>query len=340
MQTRRLGNSDLDITVIGFGAWAIGGGDWLFGWGPQDDADSVKAIHRAVDLGINWIDTAAAYGLGHSEEVVARRRARAAGGTAAVRLHEVQPRVGRVADADPTACTRTRSVAKSTGALKRLGVDAIDLYQIHWPRWGSSPAGHDPGSVEDAWRTLEELRKAGKVRHIGVSNFTVADLEARQPDRARHQPAAALLGLRRDIEHDVLPWCRAHGVGVIVYSPMQSGLLTGADDARAVRGDAGQRLAQEGEVLPGAVLHAGTGAGRAPAEPSARATASPPSETAIAWTLRHPAVTAAIVGARHPDQLDGIVGAATLALTDDDMKDDAVMVSGSGCRVPGAECRC
>ena len=182
MQTRRLGNSDLDITVIGFGAWAIGGGDWLFGWGPQDDADSVKAIHRAVDLGINWIDTAAAYGLGHSEEVVAR----AVRELPAARRPYVFTKCSLVWDESRTLTHNLHpdSLRREVeGSLKRLGVDAIDLYQIHWPRWGASPAGHNPGSVEDAWRTLEELRKAGKLRHIGVSNFTVADLEAAHGSR-------------------------------------------------------------------------------------------------------------------------------------------------------------
>ena len=227
VDTRRLGNSDLQITLVGFGAWAIGGGDWMFGWGPQDDADSVNAIHRAVDLGINWVDTAAAYGLGHSEEVVAR----ALRELPASRRPYVFTKCSLVWDATRTLShsLRPESLRKEVdGSLSRLGVEAIDLYQMHWPRWGASPAGHDPGPVDEAWRTLEEIRKAGKVRHIGASNFTVADLEAAStiaPVTSLQPPYSAL---RRDIEHDVLPWCQAHDVGVIVYSPMQSGLLTGA----------------------------------------------------------------------------------------------------------------
>jgi aryl-alcohol dehydrogenase-like predicted oxidoreductase len=319
VQTRRLGNSDLDITIIGFGAWAIGGGDWLFGWGPQDDAESVKAIHRAVDLGINWIDTAAAYGLGHSEEVVAR----AVRELPAARRPYVFTKCSLVWDESRTLTHNLHpdSLRREVeGSLKRLGVDAIDLYQIHWPRWGNSPAGHSPGSVEDAWRTLEDLRKAGKLRHIGVSNFTVADLEAASriaPVTSLQPPYSAI---RRDIEHDVLPWCQSRHVGVIVYSPMQSGLLTGtmtrdrfaslpANDWRKKAKYFQEPYFTQGLELVERLKTVGARHGKSA------------SETAIAWTLRHPAVTAAIVGARRPDQLDGIVGAAARALTDDDMKE-------------------
>ncbi len=317
MQTRRLGNSDLDITVIGFGAWAIGGGDWLFGWGPQDDTDSVKAIHRAVDLGINWIDTAAAYGLGHSEEVVAR----AVRELPVARRPYVFTKCSLVWDESRTLTHNLHpdSLRREVdGSLKRLGVDTIDLYQIHWPRWGNSPAGHSPGSVEDAWRTLEDLRTAGKLRHIGVSNFTVDDLEAAHriaPITSVQPPYSAI---RRDVEHDVLPWCRAHHVGVIVYSPMQSGLLTGtmtrerfaalpANDWRKKAKYFQEPYFTQGLELVERLKAVGARHGKSA------------SETAIAWTLHHPAVTAAIVGARRPEQLDGIVGAASLALADADM---------------------
>jgi aryl-alcohol dehydrogenase-like predicted oxidoreductase len=317
VQTRRLGRSDLDITRIGFGAWAIGGGDWIFGWGPQDDADSIKAIHRAVDLGINWIDTAAAYGLGHSEEVVAR----AVKTLPASNRPYIFTKCSLVWGADRTLrhSLRPDSLRREVeGSLSRLGVDAIDLYQIHWPRWGNSPPGHDPGSVEEAWRTLEELRQAGKVRHIGVSNFTVTDLEAAEaiaPVTSLQPPYSAL---RRDIETGVLPWCLAHDVGAIVYSPMQSGLLTGAMTrerfAALPAGDWRKKAKffqepyfSRGLELVDRLGRVGRGHGRSPGE------------VAIAWTLHHPAVTAAIVGARRPDQVDGIVGAADLALSDDEM---------------------
>jgi aryl-alcohol dehydrogenase-like predicted oxidoreductase len=319
MQTRRLGNSDLEITRIGFGAWAIGGGDWLFGWGPQDDADSIAAITRAVDLGINWIDTAAAYGLGHSEDVVRRALA----GLPASRRPYVFTKCSLV-------WNETRELAHSLapdsirreveGSLTRLGVDAIDLYQIHWPRWGSSPPGYDPGSIADAWQALTDLKRDGKVRHIGVSNFTVADLEAAErvaPITSLQPPYSAL---RRDIEADALPWCLAHNVGVIVYSPMQSGLLSGAmtrERVAALPQNDWRRRAKyfqepylsQGLALTDRLREVGARYGRTPGE------------AAIAWTLRHPAVTAAIVGARRADQLDGIVGAAGVRLSDEDIEE-------------------
>jgi aryl-alcohol dehydrogenase-like predicted oxidoreductase len=318
VQTRRLGNSDLDITVIGFGAWAIGGGDWLFGWGPQDDTDSVKAIHRAVDLGINWIDTAAAYGLGHSEEVVAR----AVRELPPSRRPYVFTKCSLVWDASRTLThdLHPDSLRREVDAsLKRLGVEAIDLYQIHWPRWGNSPAGHNPGSLGDAWRALEDLRMAGKLRHIGASNFTVADLEAVSgiaPVTSLQPPYSAI---RRDIEHDVLPWCQSHHVGVIVYSPMQSGLLSGAMTRERFASMPANDWRKKAKYFQEPYFTQGLELVERLKAVAARHGKSA-SETAIAWTLRHPAVTAAIVGARRPDQLDGIVGAAALSLTDEDMK--------------------
>lgn len=318
MKTRRLGNSDLDITLVGFGAWAIGGGDWLFGWGPQDDDDSVKAIHRALDLGINWIDTAAVYGLGRSEEVVGRALKGRKGPrplvfTKCSLVWDAARQVSHTLHPD--------SIRREVdGSLTRLGVDAIDLYQIHWPRWGSSPAGHDPGTVADAWEALEGLRQAGKVRHIGASNFTVADLEAASavaPVTSLQPPYSAI---RRDVEHDVLPWCHAHGVGVIVYSPMQSGLLTGAmtrarlaslpeNDWRRKAKYFQEPYFTQGLELVERLAHVGARHGKTPGE------------IAIAWTLANAAVTAAIVGARRPEQLDGIVGAADVTLTDADLRE-------------------
>jgi aryl-alcohol dehydrogenase-like predicted oxidoreductase len=319
VQTRRLGNSDLDITVIGFGAWAIGGGDWMFGWGPQDDADSIAAITRAVDLGINWIDTAAAYGLGHSEETVGR----AVKGLPASRRPYVFTKCSLVWNEkrELSHSLRPDSIRREVeGSLTRLGVDVIDLYQIHWPRWGSSPPGYDPGSVADAWQALADLKRDGKVRYIGASNFAVADLEAAErvaPITSLQPPYSAL---RRDIEVDVLPWCLAHDVGVIVYSPMQSGLLTGTmtrERVAALPDNDWRRRAKyfqepylsQGLTLAETLRSVGAKHGRTAGE------------AAIAWTLRQPAVTAAIVGARRPDQLDGIVGAADVQLTDADMKE-------------------
>ena len=317
MRTRRLGHSDLDITVIGFGAWAIGGGDWIFGWGPQEDADSVAAIRRALDLGINWIDTAAAYGLGHSEEVVARA------------LADLPP------DKRPYVFTKSslvwnerREVSHSLradsirqeveGSLRRLNAEVIDLYQIHWPRWGASPPGWSPGTVEEGWQAMADLQRAGKVRYIGVSNFTADDLERAQAIApvTSLQPPYSLL--RRDIEADVLPWCLAHGTGVIVYSPMQSGLLTGTMTRERFAALPGNDWRKKGKYFQEPYFTQALQLVERLSAVGARHGRSP-GEVAIAWTLRHPAVTGAIVGARRPDQIDGIVGAADLALTDADL---------------------
>ena len=318
MRTRRLGQSDLDITVIGFGAWAIGGGDLIFGWGPQDDADSVTTIRRAVDLGINWVDTAAVYGLGHSEQVVGRALAEMPEGsrpyvfTKSSLVWNEQREVSH--------SLRPESIRREVeGSLSRLGVDAIDLYQIHWPRWGSSPAGWDPGTVEEGWQAMADLVQAGKVRYIGASNFTVDDLQRAQAIApvTSVQPPYSLL--RRDIEQDLLPWCLDHGTGVIVYSPMQSGLLTGAMTRERVAALPDTDWRRKGKYFQEPYLTAALDLVerlKATGESHGRT----PGEVAIAWTLRHPAVTAAIVGARRPDQLDGIVGAADLQLTDEEAR--------------------
>jgi len=305
--TRTLGNSDMDLTPIGFGAWAIGGGDWQFSWGPQDDNDSIAAIQHAIDLGINWIDTAAIYGLGHSEEVVAR----------ALQGRERKPFVF-------TKCsmvwhkkligqgsTISHSLKRDSlrkeleASLRRLQVDAIDLYQIHWP---------DPeADIEEGWETLAQFKEEGKVRYVGVSNFSVAQMEraAKIAPITSLQPPYSML--KRDIEQEILPYCEQHNIGVINYSPMVSGLLTGAmtyeriaklpeDDWR--RNNARFREPQLSRNLRLADLlrEIGTPHGRSPGE------------VAIAWTLRHPGVTAAIVGARSASQVDGTIGAATFRL--------------------------
>jgi aryl-alcohol dehydrogenase-like predicted oxidoreductase len=314
MQKRQLGKSDLSITPIGFGAWAIGGGGWMFGWGPQDDEESIDAIRHAVDVGINWIDTAAVYGLGHSEEVVGRA-------------------VNAIPDADRpyvfTKCSLAWDEARTIrhnlhpesirreceGSLKRLGVERIDLFQIHWPKWPSSPPGTDPGTIEDAWETLDALQKEGKVRHIGVSNYTVSQLERITPIAPVTSVQPPYSMLRRDIEPELLPWCAAHQVGVIVYSPMQSGLLSGAmtrDRIATFPKDDWRRNSprfQEPELTRNLMIVEKIG------QIGARHGRSP-GEVAIAWTLRFPAVTGAIVGARRPDQIDGVIGAATFRLSD------------------------
>jgi len=304
VQTRRLGNSDLEITVIGFGAWAIGGGDWLFGWGPQDDADSVKAIHRAVDLGINWIDTAAAYGLGHSEEVVAR----AVRELPAARRPYVFTKCSLVWDQSRTL---THSLAPDSlrrevdGSLKRLGVDAIDLYQIHWPV--------PDEDIEEGWAALAELKEQGLVRHIGVSNFDVAQLRRIQAIAPVEtlQPQYSLV--ERAAEDEVLPFCDREGIGVIVYSPMGSGLLTGGMTRERIAGlpDDDWRKHDARFAEPQLSRHLAL-VERLEAVAERRDTT--PGAVAVAWALLHPAVDGAIVGFRRPDQVDPIVAAAGLEL--------------------------
>ncbi len=307
METRQLGNSDFQITTIGFGAWAIGGGNWEFGWGPQDDQESIAAIHRALDMGINWIDTAAAYGLGHSEEVVARALRGVSNRPYVFTKCSIVWGKERLTSHNLKAESLRREVEDS---LRRLQVDVIDLYQIHWP-------DPDP-DIEEGWRTLAELKAQGKVRYIGVSNFSVEQMERIAPIApiTSLQPPYSLLD--RKIEPDILPYCQAHNIGVIVYSPMASGLLSGAmtrerianfpqDDWRRNNDwfkepqltrnlelvEVLRRIGQRYGVTPGTV--------------------------AVAWTLRHPAVTAAIVGARRPGQVVDIVPAADLKLSQDDV---------------------
>ena len=307
VQTRQFGNTDLQTTPIGFGAWAIGGGGWRAGWGPQNDDESIAAIRRALDLGINWIDTAAVYGLGHSEEVVARalegRGDRPYIFTKCARAWDEQGNIKGNLKADSIR-------RECENSLRRLRVDVIDLYQIHWP-------DPDP-DIEEGWTTLAELKAAGKVRHIGVSNFNVEQLRRAQAIAPVEslQPPYSLL--RRDIEAEILPFCQEHNIAVIAYSPMASGLLTGAmtperaaslpqDDWR--RNDPRFQEPQLSQTLRlvDVLREIGARHGRTPGE------------VAIAWTLRHPAVTGAIVGARRPDQVEGIVGAADFRLNEEEL---------------------
>ena len=315
METRQLGRTDLRITPIGFGAWAIGG-EWRFGWGPQDDAESIAAIRQAVGRGMNWIDTAPAYGLGHSEEVVARALADVPKSERPYVFTKCTLVWGedRVVRHDVTSASIRREVEDS---LRRLQVEVIDLYQMHWPRWAAQ-AEPSPGSVAEAWETLADLQRQGKVRHIGVSNFTVEDLETagRIAPVGSLQPPYSML--RRAIEAEVLPYCEDHGIGVIVYSPMLSGLLTGAMTRERISqlpaGDwrRNNKEYQEPQLSKNLalveVLRAiGARHGRTPGE------------VAIAWTLRHPAVTGAIVGGRSARQVDGVIGAMSFRLSEPEL---------------------
>jgi aryl-alcohol dehydrogenase-like predicted oxidoreductase len=307
MQTRQLGGTGMEITRVGFGAWAVGGGGFEWSWGSQDDEDSIAAIHRALELGVNWIDTAAQYGFGHSEEVVGRAiaglderpfiftKGGQPEGPGGATLHDL---------------TRVGLRSELEASLKRLRLDAVDLYQIHWPI--------PDEQIEEGWAALVELRDEGLARHIGVSNFSVEQLR-----RARRiapvetlQPPYSLIA--REVEEDILPYAEHDGMGVIVYSPMGSGLLTGAMSRERIESlpddDWRKRAApfREPELsenmavierLRGVAERHGTTSGA----------------VAVAWTLRNPAVDAAIVGFRRSAQVDHIVGAGDLELDDSDV---------------------
>ncbi len=302
MELKRLGNSDLEITPIGIGAWAIGGGGWQFGWGPQDDDESIAAINHALDRGINWIDTAAIYGLGHSEEVVARaldgRQKRPYVFTKCARVWDEKGKIGKSLKAD--------SVRKECeDSLRRLKVDVIDLYQAHWPE--------PDEDVEEGWTTMAELQQAGKVRWIGVSNFNVSQLkrcEAIAPVTSLQPPYSII---SPEIEHEILPHCLSQNTGVLVYSPMKSGLLTGAMTRERVANFPDDDFRKRAQAFLEPNLTRNLELGELCKQIGARhgRTAG---EVAIAWTLRHKAVTAAIVGMRSPKQVDGVIGAMDFRL--------------------------
>ncbi|WP_348267158.1 aldo/keto reductase [Edaphobacter paludis] len=305
-KTRQLGNSDLHLTPIGFGAWAIGGGNWEFAWGSQDDSESVAAIERALDLGINWIDTAAIYGLGHSEEIVVK----------ALKNTSHKPYIF-------TKCSmrwhEDRSIYRSLKAaslreelensLTRLGVETIDLYQIHWP---------DPDEdIEEGWETLAKFKQEGKVRYIGVSNFSVDQLKRaiKIAPVTSLQPPYSLLN--RNVEAEILPFAQQNNIGVINYSPMASGLLTGKMTRERIENmpqDDWRRKAPQfkepklSRNLKLVELLAAVG----------KTHDVEPGVVAVAWTLHHPAITAAIVGARRSDQIEGTIKAASFRLTEEE----------------------
>jgi aryl-alcohol dehydrogenase-like predicted oxidoreductase len=306
---RQLGNSDLEITPLGIGAWAMGGSGWAFSWGPKDDQESIAAIHAALDRGINWIDTAAVYGLGHSEEVVAR----------ALEGRSSKPYVF-------TKCERTwnergeivkslkaSSIQKEVeGSLRRLKIDVIDLYQIHWPE--------PDEDLEEGWAAMAKLKEQGKVRHIGVSNFNADQLRRAQAIApiTSLQPPYSLIS--PEIEESILPYAQANNIGVIVYSPMKSGLLSGAmtrervaafppDDFRRRVPNFQEPLLSRNLELAELLRSIGKRHGRTPGE------------VAIAWTLRHPGVTAAIVGMRSASQVDGVIGAAEFRLSNAELSE-------------------
>ena len=304
MEVRQLGQTDLFITPLGFGSWAVGGGGYQFGWGSQNDSDSIAAIHRTLYLGMNWIDTAAVYGLGHSEQIVGR----AVKGLA--KRPYIFTKCSMVWDSQGNishSLKRDSLRHEVENSLRRLQIDTIDLYQIHWPI--------PDEDIEEGWSTLADLKREGKVRHIGVSNFNVEQMRramAIAPIDSLQPPYSLI---HRQVEEEILPFCESNRIGVIAYSPMMSGLLSGTmtrerianfpdDDWRKHDPDFQEpRLSpnlQLAELLKEIGRRHGISAG----------------EIAIAWTLRLPAVTGAIVGGRHPDQVDGIVGAAGFRLND------------------------
>src|ERR1700688_4114343 len=333
LPTRALGSSGLNITTVGFGSWAVGGGGWSYGWGPQDDSDSIATMRHALELGINWIDTAATYGLGHSEEVVGRL------------LRELPPskrpliftKCGLVWDErdsmkPPLRVLRPDSIRRECEAsLRRLGVERIDLYQFHWPDETGTP-------VEDSWSEMAKLVREGKIRAAGVSDFNTALLE--RCERIRHvdslQPPFSLI-IRRAAEKEI-PWCEKHRSGVICYSPMQSGLLTDSFTASRVaklaEDDWRRRASEFNEPSLSRNL-----ALRDALRPIAQRRGASVSAVAIAWTLAWPGVTGAIVGARTPAQVDGWIQAASLELTAEDLQEIASAIkqtkAGAGPQLPG-----
>ena len=303
METRRLGNSDLMITPIGIGAWAMGGSGWTWSWGPQNDNDSITAIHEALDRGINWIDTAAVYGLGHSEEVVKQ----------ALRGRNHRPYVF-------TKCERTWDENGKLGgtlkaasirrecedSLRRLGVDVIDLYQIHWPE--------PDADIEEGWTEMARLKEAGKVRFIGVSNFNVAQMKraAAIAPITSLQPPYSMLA--RDVENSILPFALQNNIGVIVYSPMYSGLLSGGMTRQRVSSLAAEDWRLQNPNFREPLLSRNLRLVELLKEVGGRHDRTA-GEVAIAWTLHNPAVTGAIVGMRNPKQVVGVIGAGMFRLS-------------------------
>jgi aryl-alcohol dehydrogenase-like predicted oxidoreductase len=302
MDKKKLGNSDMELTPIGFGSWAIGGGDWQFSWGPQDDNDSIAAIHRALELGINWIDTAAVYGLGHSEEMVAR----------ALKTTPHKPYIftkcGLVWDEKREVTNSLKQIRREAeDSLRRLAVDAIDLYQVHWPK--------PDEEIEEAWGVMADLRKEGKVRWIGVSNFSADQMKRvmKIAPITSNQPPYSMLN--RTVEPIILPFCEKNNIGVINYAPMHSGLLTGAmskervasfpsDDFRRNAKNYQEPLLTRNLAVADFIRKIGERHGVSAGVVS------------IAWTLHASAITAAIVGGRNARQVEGVIPAAAFRLSE------------------------
>jgi aryl-alcohol dehydrogenase-like predicted oxidoreductase len=315
LRTTQLGETGLEITRVGFGAWAIGGGGWEFGWGPQEDEESIQTIHRALELGVNWIDTAAAYGFGHSEKVVGRALAGLARRPYVfTKASLVQGPGGRVVN----NLKRDSILREAEGSLERLGVDAIDLYQIHWP--------NPEADIEEGWSAFAELKEQGLVRHIGVSNFDVGQLQRIQQIAPVEtlQPPYSLIA--REVEAKILPFAEHEGIGVIAYSPMGSGLLTGAMTRKRLQGLPDDDWRTRSERFREPQLSENLAVVEQLKRVAARMDTTP-GAIAVAWALRNPAVDGAIIGLRRPDQVASILHAAGLELSDADV---AEIENGSG----------
>lgn len=294
LKKRQLGNTDMHITPVGFGAWALGGGDWVYSWGPQDDKESIAAIHHSLDLGINWIDTAAGYGLGHSEEVVGQTLA---GMSERPYVFTKCSLVWNEKGEFTPSLKRDSIRRECEDSLRRLKMDCVDLYQIHWP--------NPDVEIEEGWATLAELQKEGKTRWIGVSNFSVDQMKRSQAIAPINtlQPPYSLI--RPEVESEILPFCEKNNIGVIVYSPMYSGLLTGKMTAERIKNMPPDDWRQRDPEFLSPKLEKNLEIVAALSEIGKRHGVEP-GVVAIAWTLRLSAVTAAIVGVRRPSQVDGI----------------------------------
>lgn len=310
MRTRQLGNTNLHLTVIGFGSWAIGGGEWRFGWGDQDEREAIDAIVAAVDYGINWIDTAAVYGGGRSEELVGKAL-KELGSSRRPLIATKCGRVMRDALTIDKVLKRESILAECEASLSRLGVDCIDLYQMHWPE--------PDEDIEEGWRALVELKQQGKVREIGVSNHSVSQLQrltAIHPVASLQPPYSLIVP---DVEREILPYCGQHNIGVICYSPMYKGLLTGKfTRQRAAELSEKDHRSRDPRFQPPQLEHHLSLVDNL--RPIAEASGHSLAELAIAWVLRRPEVTSAIVGGRRPSQVAEIVSAAEWVLSQDELQ--------------------
>src|SRR5271155_1463726 len=307
MDKKQLGNSDLLLSPIGFGAWAIGGGDWAFSWGPQDDNDSIAAIHKALDLGINWIDTAAVYGLGHSEEIVGK----------AVKSASQKPylftKSSMVWDDNREITNNLKQIRRECeDSLRRLQVEAIDLYQVHWPK--------PEEDIEEGWTVMADLQREGKVRWIGVSNFSVSQMERalKIAPITSLQPPYSMIN--RAVEAEILPFCAKNNIGVINYSPMHSGLLTGAMTKERVAAFPANDFRRNAKNYQEPLLSRNLAVADFLSEIGAKHGVSA-GVVAIAWTLHHSSITAAIVGGRNAKQVEGVIPAATFRLSKEEFSE-------------------